>query len=271
MTVEAGIHYLHWSVINQIHVSFPLMCTLKKMTGHACHNDTCRDPCAFETTDEEDEPDPTEEEEVQRASWFKALGEAAAPTSVDDVFVVIDTETASLKGPVVQVGLVAARISSGGEPFARYTCLWKYREVAGHKWDKRAEGIHGISKDTLEDRGVSVRHGVEALREILDGVRNSDVTLVAHNYSFDARMLNTTAIINKLPPLLKSERSFCTMQASRRAFGKRLRNEDLYEKLIGEKHTLGITHDALVDAEITAASYAAGITSRDFACGGEAP
>lgn len=235
----------------------------------ADQDNACHDPHTFDTTDEEGEADPVEEEELQRASWFKALGERATLTSVDDIFVVLDTETASLKGPVVQIGLVAARVSDGGEPFAKYTCMWKYNEVAGHRWDKRAEAVHGISRDTLENRGVSVRHGVEALREILESMRTLDVTIVAHNYSFDARMLNTTAIINKLPALLESEKSFCTMQASRRAFGKRLRNEDLYEKLLGEKHRLGITHDALIDAEITAASYAAGITSRDFARGGE--
>ena len=162
----------------------------------ADQDNACHDPHTFDTTDEEGEADPVEEEELQRASWFKALGERATLTSVDDIFVVLDTETASLKGPVVQIGLVAARVSDGGEPFAKYTCMWKYNEVAGHRWDKRAEAVHGISRDTLENRGVSVRHGVEALREILESMRTLDVTIVAHNYSFDARMLNTLSLIH---------------------------------------------------------------------------
>ena len=172
-------------------------------------------------------------------------------------FCVFDTETASLKGPVVQIAMLLC--AEDGCHLASYECKYKFDQTQGIKWCDRAEGVHGLSRTFLDKHGIDPRTGLEFLRDILDEVRRAGVILVAHNYAFDKRMVNLTAFLNGFEDLLPpGALSFCTLSGGRAVYGKALRNEDLRRRLTGETHSLGRVHDALVDASITAVSYAAG-------------
>ena len=92
------------------------------------------------------------------------------------------------------------------------------------------------------------------------------VRLVAHNASFDVRVLNLTAIRQGLAPSLRSASMLCTMHNATHHCGLRTRggkqakapsNAELFLFLFGSKPA-GQLHSALPDCCVTLASYAAG-------------
>ena len=92
------------------------------------------------------------------------------------------------------------------------------------------------------------------------------VRVVAHNASFDVRVLNHTAVCQGLAPLLRSASMLCTMHNAtrhcglREKGGRRLkapRNEELYQFLFGRKPCEQL-HSALPDCRVTLAAYIEG-------------
>ena len=96
------------------------------------------------------------------------------------------------------------------------------------------------------------------------------VRVVAHNAAFDARHLNHTANVQKLPASLRSATMLCTMHGATKHCGLRKRgnkalkaprNEELYEFLFKCKPTVRL-HSALADCQVTLASYIEGRTRK---------
>lgn len=185
----------------------------------------------------------------------KVLSATFATGHVD--YIVIDTETTSLTGHVIQVGVVACSID--GKVLAQFSRSWKWDENLT-RWCTRAEKVHGISRTVLKQIGIDTVKGIEELREILGWSRAAGCTIVAHNAAFDFSRINQTARDHGQSELLceKLDSPFCTMLASRHTFGRRMKNEHLYQKLHGSGHEFGAAHNALIDARITAASFAIG-------------
>ena len=209
------------------------------------------------------DPDPVVLEREGREAFLRVVrGDGEGANDADKTeranrFCVFDTETASLKGPVVQIATILC--AEDGDHLASYECKYKFDRTRGIKWCDRAEGVHGLSRTFLVKHGIDPRAGLGFLRDIFDEVQRAGVILVAHNYAFDKRMVNLTAFLNGFEDLIPPDAlSFCTLRGGRAIYGKALRNEDLRRLLTGETHSLGRVHDAFVDASITAASYAGG-------------
>ena len=214
---------------------------------------------------DENSKSPVRLEAEARATFLRQI-EAGVPS-----FAVFDTETASLKGPLLQVGIVVC--DEEGKQISSYECKYIFEESLGVRWCDKAQGVHGLSRSFLQTYGIPLVEGMRHLREILRFVADKNVLFVAHNVSFDRRMISATAhMLGQEEDVFGSNaRFFCTMRASqhlaeetnddvleKKRRKKAMRNEELYVFLHGEEHKMGLAHDALVDATITAGSFACG-------------
>jgi len=170
---------------------------------------------------------------------------------------VLDTETTGLRGTVIQLGFVL--LNDDGAEVAAYSQLW--RLLPGQPFG--AEHIHGISQERLGAEGQDARAELMRFFRCAKRVAASGGRLVAHNAEFDYQRLVQTAQAHDVewPPELGPHLLYCTMRQTqhlaRSVAGKRFfRNAELYCHLFGEQPKEGTLHDALVDARITAQSYA---------------
>ena len=172
-------------------------------------------------------------------------------------WIVVDTETASLRGAVIQVAVVG--LSESMAPLLEYREYWSNVDAS---IDPRAEAVHGISAEDLLVKGRCPLVGIDRLRRLL---RRRGVIFVAHNALFDLQRLAHTADALGVAPL-DPPTVLCTMKASRGQCGlvtatghaKAPKNEELYHFLFPDAPPPSGLHDALVDARITAASLAEG-------------
>lgn len=172
-----------------------------------------------------------------------------------------DTETTGLNGVVVQLGVVCVDVD-GVELFATSRML---APIPGHPIEGGAYAVHGISEDAQRARGEPVRKSVEAFVDLARAARKREVALVAHNASFDRRMLrNTARAAGMADAEVEAVESECTMllgkrvSQARRGTNKRPKNSELYEMLVGPVPDAACLHDAVEDARLTARSFMAG-------------
>ena len=121
--------------------------------------------------------------------------------------------------------------------------------------------IHHITKEQIEDEGIDITYVIELFRQCVD---NSDV-VVAHNISFDKRMIMVECIRNQFPPIFANVREYCTMKdgksianilktsPSGRQYFKFPKLTELHEALF--KTVPSGIHDALVDTMICLRCY----------------
>lgn len=169
-----------------------------------------------------------------------------------------DTETTSLNGVIVQIGVVALD-ENGDELLADSRII---APIYGHAVEERALAVHGISDNRRVREGESATACIRAFGELVRLACEKSVPLVAHNSSFDERMLrNTCAAVGVDAPTFQG---FCTMTNGRRAMrelrgtNKRPKNVELYEALCGMLPPDTPLHDAVADAKLTARSYIEG-------------
>jgi DNA polymerase III subunit epsilon len=111
-----------------------------------------------------------------------------------------------------------------------------------------AERVHGISTDVAQKRGVPIAHALDAFRRPLDGAS----LVVAHNFSFDARVLAAEFHRLKGGDPFEGKACLCTMQTAttycalpgRYGF-KWPKLDELHQRLFGEQPP--DAHDAASD------------------------
>lgn len=168
-----------------------------------------------------------------------------------------DTETTDLHGVVVQLGVVC--VDAYGVEL--YATSRMFAPIPGHPIRGDAYAVHGISEDMQRTQGEPVCKSIEAFVELTRSAKTRNVTLVAHNASFDRRMLQNTARAVGMTSDVESE---CTMLLGkrvsqvRRGTNKRPKNSELYEMLVGPIPKSARLHDAVEDARLTARSFVAG-------------
>ena len=214
---------------------------------------------------------PASDKNVQLLRKLTAPASASAsvekevPEGAD--FLVWDTETSDIGTDGVVVQLAWAICSQEGEVLRRYDRLWKLPPRRKISWG--AFKVHGISAGKVATRGHAAAGEVRAFVALVRAMRKQRLRVVAHNASFDVRMLKQTARAHGVDDAgvdaLEKRDFFCTMGAARDHCGMRNRagrkrnpsNAELYTKLLG-KAPEGRLHDAFADIMVTAASYAAG-------------
>jgi hypothetical protein len=164
---------------------------------------------------------------------------------------VFDTETSGFSGSVLNLGWILA--DSEGKVLMTYERLWQL--PADERIHQMAFKAHGISAAELKRNGVPAKPELAEFLSLAAMAEASGVRLVAHNASFDVRVLNLTAIRQGLPPTLRSASMLCTMHNATQHCGLRKRgnkqakaptNAELFSFLFGHQPTVQL-HSALPD------------------------
>lgn len=177
-----------------------------------------------------------------RHPWPR-VGDVSAP--VEHIrFAVVDVETSGLsfrRDNVLQVGVVI--VTGGGQVLDRWSSLVAPRS----RWWFRVgpTKLHGIRRRDV--RGASPATQVlSKLASSLTGTR-----FVAHNASFDTQFLHKAAARTGVE--LRIDQPICTLQLSRNLDPQRTMRHRLADLCTRYGVTLIKPHDALADAEATAA------------------
>jgi DNA polymerase-3 subunit epsilon len=162
-------------------------------------------------------------------------------------FAVVDVETSGLRprrDRVLQIGLVTVEVDSEGdtEVVDRWSTLVRLR----WPWSRVGPtAIHGISRGVLR----SAPRATEAFAELARRIDGAVFT--AHNARFDAAFLRRLARRAGVP--LDLDHPLCTLDLSRRLDPDRELTHGLADVCARYGVTLANHHDALADAEATAA------------------
>lgn len=126
----------------------------------------------------------------------------------------------------------------------------------GYRWNRVAQGIHGITPERAEREGKPL---IELLNQLRPDIERADAW-VGHNIDLDYGVLGAEFIrTEKSSPgsvgTIAAPHLLCTMEASRKVTsnGEDLRLDDLY-KLLTKRHMKGI-HDATADMLATATCF----------------
>jgi DNA polymerase-3 subunit epsilon len=175
-------------------------------------------------------------------------------------FAVVDVETSGLdpqRHRLLQVGVVV--VDGGGQVLDRWASLIRPER----RWWFRVgpTSIHGIRRRDVRDAPPAVEV-LQRLARSLEGA-----VFVAHNATFDRAFLRAAAdahgVAVPLDPVL------CTLQLSRRLDPERRQSHKLIDLCGRYDVLLERPHDALADADATAAVLgrlleAHGVTSREL-------
>jgi DNA polymerase-3 subunit epsilon len=159
-------------------------------------------------------------------------------------FAVVDVETSGLsirRHHVLQIGLVV--VDGNGRVLDRWSSLVAPRR----RWWFRVGpvGIHGIRRHMVLDAPP----GEQVLREL--AVRLEDAHFVAHNAEFDAKFLRKAGQTHGV--LVPIANPLCTLTLSRRLDPDRQLSHRLGDLCARYGIELVRPHDALADADATAA------------------
>lgn len=197
---------------------------------------------------------------------FFALGAAPRRRPPADIaeFVVFDTESSALGSSAVAVQVCVGMYDASGKALAYYDRLWKLPR--GATVSAGSLRIHGITRQRIEREGLDAVHELRKVQRIFSKIIARGKRIVAHNAAFDVRILRQTARAHGFDGWdLHEKQTFCTMRASapicnlksRTGRPRKPRNAELYRLLVG-KPPVGALHDARVDCDITARSFAEG-------------
>ena len=169
----------------------------------------------------------------------------APTTPIDQVrFAVVDTETTGLSTDddrVLQLGVVVVRGDGTVEhEFVTYVrrLTWGFGHVG-------AFHIHGITRRQLRG-GAKPREALEMLNALIDGC-----VFTAHNAKFDIGFLQSDSTRLEIP--LKLTGPLCTLNLSRKLDPQRSMSHKLKDVAARYGKSTNRPHDALADAQLTAA------------------
>jgi DNA polymerase III epsilon subunit-like protein len=185
---------------------------------------------------------------------FVLLTQRLAPARLK--YIVFDTETTgtSKEDVIIQLGYIAY-----DEYFNEVSTYEKILK-SNRKSNIFALRIHGISDKKVSTSPYTLHEELEKFLQLLTELKTNGGILVAHNASFDMRMLKQSVNYCRIP-WNDDVKAFCTMLALKKRSeserGVNCKNEQVYEYLGGKK--LGKMHSALVDATATAYIYRCGV------------
>ncbi|MEY3482054.1 MAG: hypothetical protein RLZ40_97 [Actinomycetota bacterium] len=179
---------------------------------------------------------------------MNSVARASAPdsmTPINDVrFAVVDTETTGLSTDddrVLQIGVVVVRGDATVEhQFVTYLrrLTWGFGHVGAYH-------VHGITRRQLRN-GMKPVEALEMLNVLIDGC-----VFTAHNAKFDLGFLRSDSTRLEVP--LKVTGPLCTLTMSRKLDPTRSMSHKLRDVAARYGKSTDRPHDALADAELTAA------------------
>jgi len=180
-------------------------------------------------------------------------------------FCVFDSETSGLSRDACVVQLAIGFFAADGRVLGWYNKLWQLPE--GVHMGSAARAVHGITHSRLSAEGVPARYELGRVHHVFRRMKARRRRIVAHNASFDCRLLAQSARSHGFQGWdLSVADTLCTMQRScarcklvSRKTGKPKRpsNAELHTILTGAPPR-GALHDAQVDVQCTARSYVEG-------------
>lgn len=133
----------------------------------------------------------------------------------------------------------------------------------------RALEVHKIDYRRIQLCGLHAAPQLRVTLAMLRRLRERGVPIVAHNGSFDTRLLQQTATKHGVDEWdLKASDVFCTMISARshavflsKTTGrhKNPSNVELFKYLHGHEPAFGSLHDALTDVRVTASCFVRGV------------
>lgn len=179
------------------------------------------------------------------------------------LFAVFDTETSGNSKNDFVIQLAVVTYDKFGDMIDSYDKYWIL--PSGSTINPMAQSVHNISHKMLQEKGISPEKEFPYILKLFSDFINNGITLVAHNVSYDNRMLKQTAEYYNFTWPFSTEHFFCTQKASRvyvRALDKNgnvkaPKNTELYKFITGNDPE-GDLHNALVDCGVTATGYLGG-------------
>ena len=177
-------------------------------------------------------------------------------------FCAFDTETSGLSANDCAVQVAIGFFRSDGSVMGYYNKMWKL--PSGVKMSASAVRVHKITTSVLERDGIDAGPEIRAVHRILQTMKKRGKKIVAHNASFDIRMLKQTAAKQSFFDWsVETADIFCTMQNAKARCGlvsnktgrpKAPSNAELYKILTGGPPQ-GPLHDAQFDIKVTGKSF----------------
>lgn len=181
-------------------------------------------------------------------------------------FVAFDTETSGLSANDCAVQMAIGFFRADGSAMGYYNKLWKL--PPGGKMTASAVRVHRITAAALQRDGIDAGPEIKAVHRIFQTMKMRGKKIVAHNASFDVRMLKQTAAKNNFSGWsIETADIFCTMKNATPYCGlisektkrpKAPSNAELYQILTGAAPD-GPLHDAVFDIKVTAKSFFLGV------------
>lgn len=174
---------------------------------------------------------------------------------------VFDTETSGLSKKDCAIQMALGFYDENGAPLGFYDRLWQLPD--GMQVSQGSFRIHNISTERLQKEGYQTAPEIRRVMKYMLRMRERGKVIVAHNATFDCRMLAQTAERNGENCNIFDKHVFCTMKASKLHCGlkslktgraKAPSNSELYEILTGGP-AVGELHNALFDLKVTSTSY----------------
>ena len=180
-------------------------------------------------------------------------------------FCVYDTETSGLSCTDCAVQVAVGFFDSESRPLGYYDRIWKL--PVGMKVRAGSYRIHKISDKRIQEEGYEAAPEMLKLKHMFDTMLKRGKRIVAHNKSFDVRILAQSATQHRVYGWsLKPSHVLCTMQMSKSFCNLKAKNgkpkapsnSELYKILTGSAPNVPL-HDAGADIRVTARSYIEGM------------
>lgn len=177
-------------------------------------------------------------------------------------YCVFDTETSGLSARDCVVQFALGFYDQNGTQLGFYDRLWKLPSDV--QISNGSFKVHKISMQRLMEEGCDTATEIEKVLRYMQKMRERQKRIIAHNASFDLRMLAQTAKSWGKSWDISAEDLFCTMKSSKAHCGltstktgkpKAPSNTELYELLTGEKVATEGLHNALFDISLTSTSF----------------
>lgn len=177
---------------------------------------------------------------------------------------IFDTETTGTGKQDVIVQFACILVRNDGTIQYTYNQLWK--PPNDERMHPEAKHVHGISEEEIDARGREALEELKFVQTLFDACHKSGVKIVAHNSTFDVRMLLQTAdSANAVRFTLCPDEVFCTQRNSRGRVPvydklgrfKAPSNSELYVHF-NHSPPQEVLHDALNDCKVTASNYLQG-------------